>query len=119
MCTAMEIVVKTLTHRSLSLEVEETDTIDLVKEMIRNIEGSDRNFQITFNGKPLEEGHTLSDYNIQNESILHVAFGPFRGTRLTTTPTWPTSRLTDGGPARKRIRTTMRFDRCRYCKREM
>ena len=116
MCRAMEIGVITLTDRSLSLEVEETDTIDLVKEMIRNIEGSDQNFQIIFNGKLLEEGHTLSEYSIQNESILQMAFGPLHGTRLTT-PIRPPSRLTDGAPARKKIRTTVTFDRCPYCKR--
>jgi len=68
-----QIFVKTLTGKTITMDLEDSDSISTIKQKIQDKEGIPADQQrLVFNGKQLEDDKTVGDYNIQAEANIHL-----------------------------------------------
>ncbi len=69
----MQVFVKTLTGKSITLDVEQGDSIDSIKKKIAEKEAIPADQQrLIFGGKQLDNEKTIADYNIQSDATIHL-----------------------------------------------
>ncbi|WP_128894671.1 ubiquitin-like protein [Longirhabdus pacifica] len=69
----IQVLVKTISHKTISLDCYTSDTIYAVKSRIEAKEGLHPEFQrLIYFGKEMENGRTLADYNVHNEAVIYL-----------------------------------------------
>jgi ubiquitin len=69
----MQIFVRTITGKNLTLEVDPTDSVKALKEKIQEKEAIPESQQrLIFAGKQLADERTMADYNVQNSAQISL-----------------------------------------------
>jgi ubiquitin len=77
----LQVFVKTVTGKTMTVDVQPTDTVDTVRQAIQTKEGIPSNHQrLIFNGRQLKQEETIAESGLQNHSQVHMVLRLLGGT---------------------------------------